>query len=232
MTRRATYHHGDLRNALIRAAIGLAEQGGPDAVTIRAAARAVGVTPTAAYRHFTGHDELLAAAKDLAVAGLSHAMRDCLLAVPADADPVRTAVHRLAGLGRGYLRFALADPGLFCTAFCLGEQMPLQEAAAETDHPYGMLAEALDELVAVGFLDPAHRPLAEIGSWAAMHGLATLMVDGPLLELSPQERDLMVHRTGALALRGLGTGPAAEPTLSTDPLCTGGPPVPPLGVTG
>src|SRR5690242_15991484 len=62
-TARATYHHGDLRNALIGAAADLAERGGPDAVTIRAAAREVGVTPTAAYRHFAGQADLVDAAK-------------------------------------------------------------------------------------------------------------------------------------------------------------------------
>lgn len=226
---RRSYHHGDLRNALTRAAVGLAEKGGPEAVSIRAAARAVGVTPTAAYRHFSGHDELLSTAKDLAIASLAEAMRKCLAALPADADPVRNAVHRLAALGQGYLQFALAEPGLFSTAFCLGEPMSLVEAATQDHHPFGMLAAALDELVAVGYLDPAHRPLAEISTWSTTHGLANLIVEGPLGELSGQERDMTAHLTSAFVLRGLGTGPNAEPTRSTDSLCTGAPPVPSYG---
>jgi AcrR family transcriptional regulator len=60
------YHHGDLRNALVAAAAELAAKGGPQSVTIRAAAREVGVTPTAAYRHFAGHEDLLNAAKECA----------------------------------------------------------------------------------------------------------------------------------------------------------------------
>lgn len=225
MTRRS-YHHGDLRNALTRAAVELAEKGGPDAVSIRAAARVVGVTPTAAYRHFSGHDELLASAKDLAIAGLAGAMRERLAAVRADADPVRNAVHRVAALGQGYLQFALAEPGLFSTAFCLGEPVPLAEVATDDDHPFGMLAKALDEMVAVGYLDTAHRPLAEISAWSLVHGLANLIVEGPLGELSGQERGTTVHLTTAFVLRGLGTGPNAEPTRSTDPVCTGAAPVP------
>ncbi len=228
-TRRSTYHHGDLRNALTRAAVGLAERGGPEAVTIRAAARAVGVTPTAAYRHFAGHDELLASAKELAIASLAEAMGDCLAEVPADGDPVRRAVRKLDALGRGYLQFALAEPGLFSTAFCLGEPMSLADAATQADHPFGILAAVLDELVEVGFLAPAHRPLAEISCWSTIHGLARLIVEGPLANLDSHERDLMFHLTGAFVLRGHGSGPNAEPTLSTDPLCTGGPPVPSLG---
>src|SRR4051794_6031513 len=85
---RATYHHGDLRNALVSAAADLAERGGPDAVTVRAAARAAGVTPTAAYRHFAGHAELLDAAKHEALERMAVMILEVLGEPPADSDPV------------------------------------------------------------------------------------------------------------------------------------------------
>jgi AcrR family transcriptional regulator len=91
MSSRSGYHHGDLRNALVDAASKLAERGGPDAVTIRAAAREVGVTPTAAYRHFSGHEGLLEAAKYASLRRMTKAMRRRLAAVPdggSDADPI------------------------------------------------------------------------------------------------------------------------------------------------
>lgn len=230
---RTSYHHGDLRNALIRAAVALAEQGGPDAVTIRAAARAAGVTPTAAYRHFSGHSELLAAAKELAISELTRAIRRCIDEVVESGDPVRVAVHRAAAIGRGYVQFALAEPGLFRTAFCLDAPTePVLSKTSEDDHPLGMLAGVLDELARVGFMDAAQRPLAEIGAWSTVHGLAMLLVDGPLTDLPAAERDLVVHRTIALALRGLGEGPAADPVRSTDSACTGRPPVPELDLSG
>ena len=56
--RRSTYHHGDLANALAAAAAQLAREGGPDAVVLREAARRVGVSATAAYRHFASHNDL------------------------------------------------------------------------------------------------------------------------------------------------------------------------------
>src|SRR5262245_24040466 len=111
------YHHGDLRNALVTAAADLAAQGGPDSVTIRATAREVGVTPTAAYRHFAGHGELLDAAKDCALNDLSAAMRAELAARPESDDPVLYALGSLVAIGRGYLAFARAQPGLFRTVF-------------------------------------------------------------------------------------------------------------------
>src|SRR5690606_29119497 len=108
------YHHGNLRNALVRAAAELAETGGPEAVTVRAAARRVGVTPTAAYRHFTNHEELLDAAQAQAQQTLFAAMGETLAELPADAN----AVDRLSAIGLGYINFAQREPGLFRTAFC------------------------------------------------------------------------------------------------------------------
>jgi hypothetical protein len=64
----------------------------------------------------------------------------------------------------------------------------------------------LDELVEHGVLDPARRPGAEIGAWAAVHGLATLMVDGPLALLSDEERDQAIERHREFVLHGI-TGP-------------------------
>ncbi len=58
-TRRAAYHHGDLPNALADAATDLARSGGPEAVVLREAARRVGVSAAAAYRHYASHCELL-----------------------------------------------------------------------------------------------------------------------------------------------------------------------------
>ncbi|HKS99193.1 MAG TPA: TetR family transcriptional regulator, partial [Rugosimonospora sp.] len=73
--RRESYHHGDLANALTVAATDLARSGGPEAVVLREAARQVGVSATAAYRHFAGHGELIHAVKQAAQAGIADCMR-------------------------------------------------------------------------------------------------------------------------------------------------------------
>ncbi|MDQ6527479.1 TetR/AcrR family transcriptional regulator [Nocardioides sp. LHD-245] len=206
---RRSYHHGDLRNALARAAADLAATGGPDAVTIRGAARAVGVTPTAAYRHFENQADLLEAARSLAMDGMVEAMAGYLAQVPAEGDPIERALERLRSTGRGYIRFAIEEPGVFRTCFTGG--LRSDDADGETGMgqpaPYVLLAEMLDDLVAVGYLAPGDRPDAEAGPWAAVHGLAMLLTDGPLSGLGEAERETAIARTLELVTRGLATGP-------------------------
>jgi AcrR family transcriptional regulator len=210
-TGRPTYHHGDLRNALVRAAADLAERGGPDAVTIRAAAREVGVTPTAAYRHFGGQAELLDAAKGDALERMSQVILDVLGEPPPHATPVAAALHRMRAAGRGYVRFALAEPGLFRTAFCTSEHDDLTHAdeTLGDSPPYAFLRETLDELVRVGWLDPALRPNAETAAWATVHGLSLLLLDGPYSALTEDERERIVEATLDMVVRGLAGGPEA-----------------------
>lgn len=204
-----SYHHGDLRNALVRAAAELAATGGPDAVTIRGAAREVGVTPTAAYRHFENQADLLEAARALAMDGMVAAMAEFLAQVPTDGDPVVRALARLRSTGLGYIRFAVEEPGVFRTCFTgrLGDE----EEGMNDPAPYVLLGEMLDELVAVGYLAPEDRPDAEAGPWAAVHGLAMLLIDGPLSGLGAAERETAIERTLELVTRGLATGPRAMP---------------------
>ena len=96
MTPKRGYHHGDLRNALIEAAATLAEKNGPHAVTVRAAARAAGVTPTAAYRHFENHDQLLRAVTVQSRERMADSMLAQVNALPEVDDPVRaTGLKRL-----------------------------------------------------------------------------------------------------------------------------------------
>ena len=80
------------------------------------------------------------------------------------------------------MHFALAEPGLFTTAFAA-------KGTPTPDGAYGALAEALDELVATGVLPPERRPGAELTCWAAVHGFATLVLEGPLRDLPPADRE-------------------------------------------
>jgi AcrR family transcriptional regulator len=201
---RTTYHHGDLRNALLHAGAELAESGGPDAVTIRAAARLAGVTPTAAYRHFADHTELLEAVRQLAMQRLSAAMTRYLRHLPTK-DPVAAAVDRLRSTGRGYIHFALTEPGLFRTAFFAGKATT-NPHRPEDSGPFAMLSDALDGLVDVGYLAAEDRPLAEFAAWSAVHGLALLLIDGPLRSLPRRERDAIIDRALDVIDRGLSTG--------------------------
>lgn len=202
------YHHGDLRNALVTAAAELAETGGPEAVTVRAAARRVGVTPTAAYRHFTNHEELLDAAQEQAQQTLFAAMGEVLAGLAPEAD----AVARLSAIGHGYITFAQREPGLFRTAFC---SKPEPTGPGEWNAPaFKLLSTVLDELVEIGFTDPAHRPDAEYAAWAAVHGMASLIVDRAVSHLTADERAAAIARTLDLVRFGLATGPNASALLA------------------
>ena len=202
---RGTYHHGDLRNALLRAGAELAESGGPDAVTIRSAARLAGVTPTAAYRHFADHAELLAAVRQQATTRLTASMTRYLHRMPATDDPVAAALSRLDSTGRGYIHFALTEPGLFRTAFFAGKGKH-EMHRPDGSEPFAMLCDALDGLVEVGYLAAEDRPLAEFAAWSAVHGLSVLLIDGPLRSLRRRERDAVIDRALAVVVLGLRTG--------------------------
>lgn len=212
-TDRRSYHHGDLRNALVRAAAELAEQGGPEAVTIRAAARMVGVTPTATYRHFANQVDLLCAAKDDAMAQMAEVILSLVPEATPEADPSVVAIDAIRAAGRGYIQFALEEPGLFRTAFCPvsagepGELAPLEDRLAASP-PYAFLASALDGLVAAGLMDPSLRPGAEAGAWSAVHGLSLLLLEGAYRDLDQARRDAIIDSTLAMVLRGLTGGRA------------------------
>jgi AcrR family transcriptional regulator len=193
--KRPSYHHGNLANALTAAATQLAREGGPDAVVLREAARQVGVSATAAYRHFAGHGDLMHAVKAQALTQIADSMQTELAATAAEPDRRAEAMRRLRALGRGYLRFALTEPGLFRTAFCRPHPStadPTHDAALAG--PYRMLTECIDELVAVGLLAPDRRPWAETFAWSSVHGLAMLLLDGPLRRCGPSEQEQVIER--------------------------------------
>jgi AcrR family transcriptional regulator len=185
---RTRYHHGDLANALAAAALECAREGGPDAVVLRAVARRVGVSATAAYRHFARHDDLIETVKQQCQLELVQRMETALAAAAPDPDPRREAIRRLRALGVGYLRFAIEEPGLFRTAFCHhGEPVAPDWERMLTAPGFVALTTVLDDLAATGAMDQSHRAGAEMFAWSTVHGLSMLTLDGPLGTLSPAE---------------------------------------------
>jgi len=181
---RDTYHHGDLRRALVEVGVELARHGGPDAVVLREATRRVGVVPNAAYRHFADRQALLRAVCSAAISMVAVAMEAELDAVPAGSDPATTARQRLRAVGTGYVRFARAEPSLFRTAFSVATDLrdvtDPARAGASGLTPFQLLGSVLDELVGAGVLAAARRPGAGFVAWAAVHGLAVLLNEGAL----------------------------------------------------
>lgn len=210
---RATYRHGDLRRALLDAGVALAREGGPAAVVLREATRRAGVVPNAAYRHFAGHAELLQAVRAVALAAVAQSMEEELAAVPAPqgratrAAAAAQARARVRAVGRGYMRYALREPGLFRTAFLRPEKVEGEADAAMAGpgglNPFELLGSALDGLVDAGVLPPERRPGAEYVAWSAVHGLAMLALDGPLHGAPPARIEALGERVLEMVEGGL-----------------------------
>ena len=180
------YHHGDLRRALVAAATELAAVGGAENVTLREVARRVGVSASAAYRHFPNREGLLAQVASEAREALARRMIAAVAAVGAGSDGA--AVDRFRATGRAYIEFALDEPGLFEVAF---RACPPDLYVPDDPSPYALLSEALDTLDHAGLL-AVKRPGAETAAWVAVHGAAVLLGDGML---PPSERDTIIDAT-------------------------------------
>ena len=192
-TAKASYHHGNLRSALIEAALQLAREGGPDAVLVREASRRVGVSHNAAYRHFPGRDELLKAVGERCMSELAKLMEKLIAEVDEDGEAVEVALRRLRATGSAYVQFALTEPGLFRTAFSVPDRLapfgPAEGVGESGLGPYGLLSAQLDGLQAAGGLDSKLRPFAETTAWSAVHGFSMLVLDGPLRAFADAERE-------------------------------------------
>ena len=206
-SKRDTYRHGDLRRALLGAGTELARVGGPEAVVLREATRRVGVAPSAAYRHFADRRALLDAVCSAAQAALAGAIEDELAGLPRGGHPADSARARLRGVGTGYLRFATAEPGLFRTAFSASDNLRSAASPARAGEggltPFQLLGAALDELVEAGVVPPERRPGAEFLAWSAVHGLAMLLIDGPLRGLEHARAQDVGRRLIDMVERGL-----------------------------
>ncbi|MDO8455632.1 MAG: TetR/AcrR family transcriptional regulator [Burkholderiaceae bacterium] len=207
-TARKTYRHGDLRRALLEAGIALARDGGPAAVTLREATRRAGVAPNAAYRHFASQQALLVAVRASALQAVARAMEDELAALPTGLSPADLARARVRAVGTGYLRFAKAETGLFRTAFTLSDKLiqatpEWPTAGPSGRNPYELLCDAVDGLVQAGVMPAAKRPGVEILAWSAVHGLAMLVVDGPLAAPVGPHFEMFGQRLLDMVERGL-----------------------------
>jgi AcrR family transcriptional regulator len=204
---RGTYRHGNLRQALVDAGIELARSGGPEAVTLREATRRAGVVPNAAYRHFTSQRDLLQAVRSAALSAIAVSMELELSAIRPDLSEVASAKASVRAVGTGYLRFARAEPGLFRTAFGTaplpGKTANPEQAGNTGLNPFQLLNSALDRMAAARVLPPERRPGAEYLAWSAVHGLAMLVIDGPLRVMDDQQIDAIIPRLLDMVEKGL-----------------------------
>ncbi len=195
------YHHGNLRAALVEAAVELAAKDGPDAVVLREVARHVGVSHNAAYRHVANRDELLHAVAARAHSRFGELMRARIAEAAPGRRGKQASYDRFEACGRAYVEFATEHTGLFRTllAFPMGNVAPDDDSVPQ---PYDQLAERLDELVTVKAITSQRRANAEVAAMSAVHGFAMFVIDGPWGDVPADQRErdlaevLRVVRTG------------------------------------
>lgn len=192
------YHHGNLREEMVRIGVELAAEGGPEAVGLRETARRAGVSPSAAYRHFPGQGSLLEAVRHTAADALGQSMQHAVSEVAADAP----ATEQVIAAGRGYFEFALNRQMLFR---CLASGFELPEEDSR-DSPFARLLELVGGLkreASAVVDDHAARFDAAVALWSAVHGISVLCTSGALRDVpQPRKRELL-EVTLATAVRGL-----------------------------
>jgi AcrR family transcriptional regulator len=167
------YHHGDLRRALLDATLLLVQEKGPHGFTLRAAARAAGVTPAAAYHHFEDKDALLAG---VAEEGFE-LFHDALTA--AALRPARSPSERSLNVAVAYVLFAVERPTLFRVMVGIGVRLRKGHLGVLAVGTYRFVRTVLVE----GLQDGSGRRISEaevLGWWSVVHGLAFLAIDGHL----------------------------------------------------
>lgn len=199
----ATYHHGNLREALLEHAVELARGGGPDAVVLRDVQRAAGVSNSAAYRHYSDRQALLTAVQIHGMTLLGESMVEALAALPPRDRKDLRALARLRATGQAYVDFALAEPGLFRTAFAPGGLHHTDENVSPDRHPFRILSACIDDLVATGVLSPDRRDGLDEAAWATVHGLSVLFLDGPLAAADADRKQLITDRLLDLVQDGI-----------------------------
>lgn len=218
--RKGGYHHGDLRNALLDAALKLVSKHGVEGFSLRQAARVLGVSAAAAYRHFEDRSALLKTLAHQGLARLALQMEEAVAAAPgAPGSPARAAAE-LARIGAAYVEFAVAHPAHFRVMF--GPWCDLADELAPELLPRGrdplqVLVDTLDGMVRAGAIAAAERPGAEIAAWSTVHGFASLLVEGGL-PLGAAERARAHDAVRRMLLLGLGVSPElVGPPLAAPP---------------
>lgn len=200
---RGAYHHGDLRRALIEAALALLKDHDPRQLSLRELARRAGVSTAAPYRHFSSKADVLAAVAEEGFRGLAAAMRAQIAAAPAD------PLARFREAGVGYVLFAHAHPAHYRVMFGpeLVEKSAHPDLAGAALDAFDVLMQAIGNCVRAGALPAGDTQRVALAAWAGVHGLASLISAGQLEVLQFHTRRIEdLARDVATALLGGVTG--------------------------
>lgn len=192
------YHHGNLRKALLSHALDLVREEGVEALSLRAVARAAGVSQTAPYRHFANRQALVEAVADDGFVRLGGTIERA----------VAMGVPGLGALRRGmraYIDFALACPAEYRLMFGPESRIrtgetPLSGAAS---HAFRLLSGGIERCQERGLLEPGDATLRAVTAWATLHGLALLILDGQTAAPGRSDEEI-VNAAVETLLRGWG----------------------------
>jgi AcrR family transcriptional regulator len=197
------YHHGNLRQALVDAALELIAERGPMGFTLSEAAKVAGVTPAAVYRHFDGREALIAEA---ALQGYA-IFADLMEFAYDDGRP--TALAAFEATGRAYLAFARKYPGHYVAMFESGLSVNASpDLARAAERARGVLERSAMALAA--HIPPEKRPPAAMVSahvWALSHGVVELFARGAPGGRAPYPPEDLLETGVGIYLRGLGLIP-------------------------
>lgn len=197
------YHHGNLREALVEAALKLIEQRGPTGFTVSEAAKHAGVTPAAVYRHFSGREDLIAEAARLGYEIFADLMEFAFQS----GQP--SALASFEATGRAYLAFARKYPGHYVAMFESGVSINHSpELALVSQRAFDVLEKAaavLSENIPEGKRPPPQMVSAHI--WAMSHGVVELFLRGGPGMNSPFAAEDLLESGIGVYLRGLGLIP-------------------------
>lgn len=170
--KRSRYHHGDLRAKLIEATRQLVEEKGPDHFSVSEACRLAGVSTAAPYKHFKDRSEML---RDVALEGMRRQHAQMMEEV---APHPLGSIARIIALGRVYVRFALAEPGVFRLMFGLSEDHDKDAALVACGHEvFGSVQVEVARYFGRGEVTPPDQMRAFL-LWSFVHGLSFLQIDG------------------------------------------------------
>ena len=196
-----SYHHGNLKEALINAALELIAKKGPAGFTFAEAARWAGVSPAAPYRHFRDRDELLA---DVARRGFEQFAAALERAWDGGKPEPFSAFERL---GKAYLEFARTEPAYYSAMFEAGVPLDISaELTAAGDRAFAVIRTASEKLIER--MPPARRPPAlmmALHIWSLSHGIASLFARGDAgRRRLPMTAEELLEAGVLVYLRGLG----------------------------
>jgi AcrR family transcriptional regulator len=194
-----TYHHGDLRRALIDAGRAVLAERGVDGLSLREVARRAHVSQAAPYHHFADKAELVTAVVEVGFADFTAALR------AAAGEAGDSALARLMAMGLAYVRFALSQPAVFRLMFRpelrdVGSSSAAAAMQAAGLTSYDVFRDAVAAAIEEGSIQGTVDDVA-LAAWSIVHGLATILVDGPI-DMSRRSPDELAQ----VVLLALGAG--------------------------